>query len=81
MNAKVDMLYRKLEKLNVSQSTPTLVAIVTHNTLARPFCKVCRINGHDVGECQMVQVGTNPDDINHVNNQRGNPYSNTYNPG
>ncbi|XP_050915853.1 uncharacterized protein LOC127130946 [Lathyrus oleraceus] len=83
MNAKVNVLYQKIDSFSITPSTsvtPTLVASLSPATL---YCEICGVNGHTGRVCQMILVGGSPqENANFVNkNQQNNPYLNTYNPG
>lgn len=81
MKAKVGTLYQKLENLIVVSSAPEPIAYVAPTIPMVPYWEVCGLNGHSVGDCQMILIrGSNHDIVKYVNKQRGNPYSNTYNP-
>lgn len=55
------------------------VNIFTPNTQS---CEIYKVVIHTDIRCQMILVGgVNQKNINYVYNQRGNPYSNIYNPG
>lgn len=82
MNAMLGALSQKCKNMTVAPSTHALVASVAPTTPMVLYCEVCGLNGHSVRDCHMILVGgSNHDIVNYVNNQRVNPYSNTYNIG
>lgn len=82
MNAKLDTLYQNIENSSVTPFVSTPVAFVAPVTLMVLYCEVCGLNGNSLNDCHVILVGgSTQDNINYVRNQRGNPYSNTYNPG
>ncbi|KAI5428919.1 hypothetical protein KIW84_033781 [Lathyrus oleraceus] len=60
MNAKVNVLYQKIDSFSITPSTsvtPTLVASLSPATL---YCEICGVNGHTGRVCQMILVGGSP---------------------
>ncbi|XP_020266504.1 uncharacterized protein LOC109841993 [Asparagus officinalis] len=75
--SRVDALFQKFDKMNMNS--------VASNSTTN--CEICGINGHSAVECQ---IGNSPssdaplsEHVNYMNNfnQKGDPFSNTYNPG
>lgn len=68
MNAKVNVLYQKIDSFNITPSThvtPTLVASLSPATL---YCEICGVNGHIGRVFQMILVGGSPqENANFVN--------------
>ena len=70
LNAKVDTLFQKFDKLSVSVVTPTLVS---------PPCEVCGIFGHTGIDCQLGSVIECTEQLNYAQyNQGMRPNQNFY---
>ena len=76
VNAKLDTLTKKLERLNFAGHPSQVLC-----------CEICGV-GHATVECQNTNPnsqGCSIEQLNTLNNYngrpQGNPYSNTYNPG
>jgi len=57
LNAKVDIFFKKFDKLSVSVVTPSAVS---------PPCEVCEIFGHTGVECQLGSAIESPEKLNYA---------------
>ena len=79
INAKLDALTKRLDKMHVNSVAPA------HAPVA--MCELCGDVGHTSQVCEVENPfsSNGAESVNFVGNQynqqRGNPYSNTYNPG
>ena len=62
LNAKMDTLFQKFDKLSVSVVTPAPVS---------PPCEVCGILGHTDVECQLSSVVQSPEQLNYDQYNQG----------
>jgi len=62
LSVKVDTLFQKIDKLNVSVVTPTLVS---------PPCEFCGILGHIGVECQLGSVVESNEQFNYAQYNQG----------
>ena len=83
MSTKVDVLYQNINILRITPLTPPILALVGFVAPATLYCEICGVNGHTDRDCQMIlKGGSNQENANFMNNnQRNNPYPNTYNMG
>ncbi|XP_020243612.1 uncharacterized protein LOC109821792 isoform X2 [Asparagus officinalis] len=76
ISSKVDALFKKVKNLSINSVASTSIA-----------CEICGYVGHSTLECQLGNPSSlNTSDNEHVNyvnnfNQKGDLFSNTYNPG
>jgi len=63
LNAKVDIFFKKIDKLSVSVVTPAPVS---------PSCEGCGIFGHIGVECQLGSVVESPEQLNYDQGMRPN---------
>lgn len=83
INTKVDIIYQKIDSLSIALSThviPDLIAYVSPSTI---YCEICIVNEHIDRDCQIILIGGSTQESENFvnNNNRHNPYSNTYNLG
>ncbi|XP_020272432.1 uncharacterized protein LOC109847612 [Asparagus officinalis] len=76
ISSKVDALFKKVEGLSINSVASTSIS-----------CEICGYVGHSALQCQLgnpPSIDTSGNEqVNYVNNfnQKGDPFSNTYNPG
>ena len=81
MNAKADTFYQKIDILSITPSIPVTPPPVSFVASATLYCDIWGVNKHTDRDCQMILTrGSTQENVNFANNnQRKNPYSNTYN--